>query len=321
MPLTALYCAHGAPELYAIVREGLPEDVLLLTLDSRDPAEYRQKLAQADVVILGAKLDAEAIGMATRLRLVLHQGVGYQDTVDLPAMAARGIRLATTPQGTVRGVAEHTVMLMLAACKHLAFADSELRQGRFHVQALRPRSRQLTGKHIGYVGMGAIGREVAGLLRAFGTTGIYCDPNQALPPEAEQELGLRRGSLDEVLRSCDILTLHVPRTAETRHLIDAKAIAKLQPGSILVNTARGGIVDEVALHAALSSGHILAAGLDVFEAEPLPADHPLARLPNVVLTPHISAGTADAMREKMLTISENLNRFRRGEPLRNEIHL
>ena len=320
MALTVLYTANGTQALYDIVRAGLPSDVELLTLQNRDSAEYLSKLARCDVVILATRLQREAIQAAPRLRLVLHQGVGYQDTVDLAEMRNRNIRLAITPDGTITGVAEHAIMLMLAVYKHLIFADAELRKGNFHVQALRPQSRQLKGRVIGYVGMGSIAQAVAERLRAFGTRGLYADPN-SLGDARERELGLERADLDTVLKKADVLTVHVPLTAGTRGLIGADAMARMQPGSILINTARGGVVDETALHAALVSGHLAGAGLDVFEVEPVRTDNPLCALQNVIMTPHISAGSADALREKMVAISENLARFRAEQPLCNEITL
>src|SRR5690606_23490388 len=135
---------------------------------------------------------------------------------------------------------------------------------------------------------------------------IYVDPAIRLPSDEEARLGLRNGMLDEVLTAADVLTLHVPLTASTRGLIGRNEIARLKPGAIIVNTARGGLIDEAALVEALKSGHVLAAGLDVFESEPPPPGHPLLTLPNVVLTPHISAGTRDAMRQKMQAIFDNI---------------
>jgi phosphoglycerate dehydrogenase-like enzyme len=126
-------------------------------------------------------------------------------------------------------------------------------------------------------------------------------------------------SFDEVLQQADVVTLHVPLTAETRHLIGAAEIAQMKRGAYLINTARGGLIDEAALERALRSGHLAAAALDVFEREPVPADHPLSRLKNVVLTPHISAGTRDALQTKMRALFSNVQRFYRGEPVQNRV--
>jgi phosphoglycerate dehydrogenase-like enzyme len=315
------YNSYATDDVYAVIRETLPVGYELVTLQSDDDAERKAKIRDCDVAICAAyRLSAPLIAAAPKLRLIHHQGVGYHDTIDVEAVKSRGIPLALTPEGTNISVAEHTVMLMLAACRRLPFADSELRAGRFHINALRPVSRELNGMTVGYVGMGRIAQAAAERLKAFTTTGVYFDKFAALPADTEVRLGVSRvETLDALLRQADIVTLHVPLTAETRHLINPQTIAVMKPGAILVNTARGPIVDQTALVAALKSGHLAAAGLDVFETEPLPAESPLTRLTNVVLTPHISAGTRDALKAKMTAIFANIQRFYAGEQLKNQV--
>jgi len=317
------YNSHADEDVYAVIREALPAGFELVTLECDDDAERKIRIRDCEVVICAAyRLSAALIDAAERLRLVHHQGVGYHDTVDVDAVRARGIPLALTPEGTDVSVAEHTVMLMLAACRRLPFADAELRAGRFHINALRAVSRELCGMTIGYVGMGRIAQATAARLKAFATNGVYFDKFATLDDEAAARLGVRKvASLDELLRRADIVTLHVPLTRETRHLIDAGTLAAMKCGAILVNTARGPIVDENALAAALRSGHLAAAGLDVFEEEPLPPTSPLVDLHNVVLTPHVSAGTRDALKAKMTAIAANVRRFYAGEPLANLVRL
>lgn len=313
-----LYLSHAPEDVYALVRDVAGEDFEVRTLARDDDAERCTAITDCEAVICAATpLRRHHLEAAKALRVIHHQGVGWQDTTDWQDIRERGLPLALTPEGTTIGVAEHTILLMLAACKRLSFADAELRRGRWHVNALRADSRELYGKCVGYVGMGRIGQAVADRLKSFGCSGIYADPQIALPREQEARLGLRRASLDELLPAVDVLTIHVPLTADTRGLINARALARMKPGVIVVNTARGGIIDEVALATALSAGHVLAAGLDVFEHEPPKPDNPLLKLPNVVLTPHISAGTRDAMRQKMAAIFANLGRFFRGEPMNN----
>ena len=316
------YLSHATPEVYDIIRSAMPVGLELVTL-ARDSDEERKRLvADCEVIIAAATpLRREVVAAATRLRLVHHQGVGYQDTVDLEALRERRIPLALTPEGTTIGVAEHTILLMLAVCKRLPFADAELRQGRWHINALRPQSRELFGRTVGYLGMGRIGQAVAERLRAFGTTGLYCDDLAPLPAAREAELGIRRVALDELIAGVDVLTLHLPLTKDTRHLIDRARIARMRRGAIVINTARGGLIDEQSLCEALRDGRLGGAGLDVFETEPASADNPLARLPNVVLTPHISAGTRDALQAKMRAVFANIERFFAGETLRNEVKL
>jgi phosphoglycerate dehydrogenase-like enzyme len=309
-----LYLSHASSAVYDIIRRVAPEDCELVTLDADDDAERREKIATCEVVIVAATpLRKPMIDAARSLELVHHQGVGWQDTTDHEALRARGIPLAVTPEGTTVGVAEHTILLMLSALKRLPFADRELREGRFHINALRPVSRELCGLTVGYVGMGRIARAVAARLGAFGTRGVYLAPAVAEMDE------LRRVPLATLLAEADIVTLHVPLTPDTKHMIGARELAAMKPGAYLVNTSRGGLVDEDALAAALASGHLAGAALDVFEQEPMPAGHPLARFENVTLTPHISAGTRDALAAKMRALFANVERFYRGEPLAHRV--
>lgn len=315
------YNSHADDDVYAVIREAMPAGFELVTLDRDDDAQRRARIRDCEVVICAAyHLSAALIDAAAKLRLIHHQGVGYHDTVDVDAVRARGIPLALTPEGTDVSVAEHAVMLMLAACRRLPFADAELRAGRFHINALRPVSRELCGMTIGYVGMGRIAQQTAARLKAFATRGLYFDKFAALPDDAAERLGVRAASsLDEVLRVSDIVTLHVPATAQTRHMVDARTLATMKRGAILINTARGSLIDEDALADALRRGQLAAAGLDVFEREPLATTSPLVGMPNVVLTPHIAAGTRDALRAKMTAIAANIRRFYAGEPLDNQV--
>ena len=316
------YFSYAPENVYEIVREEVPEGFELVTLDSDSDEERRAKIADSEVVIVAAKpMAKEFIEAAPKLKLIHHQGVGYQDTVDVEALRRRGIALALTPAGTTIGVAEHTVLLTLAVCKRLPFADRELRNGRWHINSLRPYSIELCGRTIGYVGMGRIAREVALRFKAFGTKGIYYDRYVKLPEEEEKELALRRLDFDELLKTADVVTLHVPATKETYHLIDSEAFHKMKRAAILINTSRGSIVDEAALCEALKDGVIAGAGLDVFEVEPFQPSNPLAAMDNVVLTPHISAGTRDALKAKMKALFENVVRFFNGEEIENQVPL
>ncbi len=317
------YNSYASDDVYAVIRETLPPGFELVTLENDDDEERKTKIRDCEVVICAAyRLSATLISAATRLKLIHHQGVGYHDTIDIDAVKSRGIPLALTPEGTDISVAEHTVMLMLAACRRLTFADAELRAGRFHINALRPVSRELNGMTVGYIGMGRIAQAVAKRLKAFATHGIYFDRFAVLSDETAERLAVRSvPTLDALLHEADIVTLHVPLTAETRHLINASSIAAMRPGAILINAARGPIVDEQALAEALRQGHLGAAGIDVFEIEPLPTTSLLTKLPNVVLTPHIAAGTRDALKTKMTAIFANVRRFYAGEPLNNLVAL
>lgn len=314
------YFSHAPQNVYEIIREELPPGFELVTLKEDSDDERKEKLADCEVVIVAARpMTAEFVAAAPVLKLLHHQGVGYQDTVDVAALKSRNIALALTPAGTSIGVAEHTLLLALAVCKRLPYADSELRQGRWHINSLRPFSFELHGRTVGYIGMGRIGQETAVRFKAFGTAGIYYDPHVALSPRRQAELGLRRVQFNALLAAADVITLHVPSGDATYHMIDAAALAQMKPNAIVINTSRGSVVDEAALCRALQEGRIAGAGLDVFEQEPFRPENPLAAMPNVVLTPHISAGTRDALKAKMRALFQNVQRFFSGQELENQV--
>jgi len=317
-----LYFSHAPENVYEIIREEVPAGFELISLNDDSDDERKEKLADCEVVIVAARpMTREFVAAAPALKLLHHQGVGYQDTVEVAALKERKIALALTPAGTSIGVAEHTLLLSLAVCKRLPYADSELRQGRWHINSLRPYSFELDGRTVGYIGMGRIGQETAARFKAFGTAGIYYDPHVALSKEREEELGLNRVEFNELLTAADVITLHVPSGEATYHMIDEAALKQMQPSAIVINTARGTVIDEAALCKALQEGRIAGAGLDVFEEEPFRPDNPLAAMFNVVLTPHISAGTRDALKTKMRALFQNVQRFFNGEALENQVDL
>lgn len=316
-----LYWSHAPATVYEVLRRCAAGVAELDTLETGDEAERVERLRDAQALIVAAyPFDASHLAHAPRLALVHHQGVGYHDTVPVQALAARGIRLALTPEGTTVGVAEHTVMLMLAVCKRLSHVDSELRQGRWHINSYRSESRELDGMTVGFVGFGRIGQAAALRLQAFGTRCVFHDPVLTTNPLAGK-LDAQSLSLPQLLAQADIVSLHLPLTTGTRHLIDAAALAQMKRGAMLINASRGGLVDERALFEALASGHLAGAGLDCFEKEPPPPDHPLFGLHNVVLTPHTAAATADALVTKMNALFANLRRWQAGEALHNEVAL
>ena len=318
-PFRIFYNSLGTPTMYEMIRECMGEGMELVTLDTDEDDERRRKIADCDAVIVAAKpITKQMIEAGEKLRLIHHQGVGYQDTVDIEAAHAAGLRLAITPAGTTIGVAEHALLLALGAARRAAYADAELRKGHWLVNALRPVSVELSGKTVGFVGFGRIGQEAAVRFSAFGTKNVYFDPAH---PKTDPRTQAVPKSFDWIVENVDLVSLHLPLTEDSRHIVSRDVIARMKRGAILVNTARGGLVDDKALAQALSSGKLLAAGLDVFENEPISADHPLCGLPNVFLTPHISAGTRDAMRQKMVSLFQNIDRFRCGDSLENEIDL
>jgi phosphoglycerate dehydrogenase-like enzyme len=319
---TILYLSHAPEAMYAMLRAHLAPGLRLVTLAADDDAERFAALSQADAILMGAhRLRADYVAAAPRLALVQHQGVGWHDTVDHRALAARGVRLAINPLGTAETVAEHALMLMLASLRHLGRADAATRRGEWLVNALRPISRNLRGRTVGIVGMGRIGSALAVLLQPFRVRGLYCDPFVTLPEGLEAGLGFTRVDLDTLLAESDVVSLHVPATEATRHMIRAETIARMRPGAFLVNTCRGPVVHTDDLVAALHAGLLAGAGLDVFEPEPLPVGHALYGLDNVTITPHTAAGTRDTMEVKLREAMLNIAGFFATGTLRHEVQL
>jgi len=301
------------PDVMDIVRGELPPGFTLEALSDPSQDEILRLVRDADFLLVATTpLTEEVIAAAPKLRLIQHQGVGY-DNVDVEAAARRGVPVALTPEGTTVGVAEHVILLILALYKHLREADEALRRGRWLQWALRSRSYEIKGKVLGIVGLGRIGQAVARRARAFEVAEILYN-DVARPVRAvERELEVAFCPLDDLLRRADIVTLHAPLNADTRGLIGACELALMREQAVLINTARGALVDEAALVHALKSGAIAGAGLDVFAQEPPSPDCPLLTLSNVVITPHIAAGTRDALKVKMAAAFANLLRVAQGE--------
>ena len=317
-----LYLIKANEDFYDLIRSVMPEDRYeLLTLQDGSAEERRSLLAQAELVIVGgARMSEEDVDAAVNLRLVLHQGVGYHDTVATKNLMERQIRLAVTPQGTSEGVAEHTIMMMLAVGRRLAFCDSELRKGNWHSNTFRSTARQLFGSTVGIVGFGRIGKQVAKRLIGFNAKTIYTDIIE-IEKDIEEELQASRVTLEVLLKESDFVTLHVPLTDATHHLIDKEALDMMKPGATLINCARGPVVSELALIDAMKNRRLGGAGLDVFEIEPPPKPNPFADFENVVLTPHHAPGTRDTMMIKFREIFANADRFFSGDRMENEVSL
>jgi phosphoglycerate dehydrogenase-like enzyme len=303
-PIYELVAAHCPPELRIDFRERGTDEELLERLPGY-------------AYVIGGGLKRRHFEAAPKLRLLQCLGVGY-DGVDIEAARAAGVMVATTPEGTVEGVAEHVVLMILAVNKQLLAADRALRAGQWLVWQLRPTSFMLAGLTVGLLGLGRIGREVARRLKGFAVELVYHDPVPA-PPELEAELGLKRLAFDELLATADIVSVHTPLMAETRGLIGRRALGLMKRDAVLINTSRGGVVDQEALIEALQAGRLRGAGLDVFTPEPLPADSPLLALPQVVLTPHIATGTRQAMAIKAQAQFANVLRVVRGEAPINRV--
>jgi D-3-phosphoglycerate dehydrogenase len=313
IPYRLVYLEPVPPEVEAIVRARIPPSIDLHVRPRDQPVE--EAIVDADFVLVATTpIPAIAIASARRLRLIQHQGVGYDQT-DVAAAASRGIPVATCPAGTTSGVAEHVFLLVLAVYRRLLTADAALRRGEWLQWDLRPTSFELGNKTLGILGFGQIGRRVAELARAFHARVVYFDTVRA-EPEIERLLEATFVSFDDWLSGSDVLSIHVPLTPETRHMIGAAEIRRMKSSAVLINTARGGIVEDLALAAALNDGRLAGAGVDVFGQEPPPVDHPLLSAPRTVLTPHIAAGTRDGLATKveacvinMLRVADGLEPF------------
>lgn len=289
--------------------------------------------AEAEVVspFVGSEVSAVVIAAMPRLRLVATRSTGF-DHIDLEACRARGVAVCNVPDYGDPTVAEHAFALLLAVSRRIVEAAERTRRGDFRVEGLR--GFDLEGRTMGVVGAGRIGRRVIRIARGFGMTALAADPRP--DPAVAAELGFDYVPLEELLRRADVVSLHAPGGPHTRDLISDDAFAAMKPGGVLINTARGGVVNAAALVRALSRGHLAGAGLDVLSEEPLlreeaeifrtdtplPAErlralvaaNALLRLPNVVVTPHIAYDTAEALGRIVGTTLDNIEAFVRSEP-------
>lgn len=244
---------------------------------------------------------------------VVRYGIGV-DNIDLEAARELGVAVANVPDYCIDEVADHTVMLLLALLRKLPALEHELRSGGWGGIAVARPLPALRNITVGLFGLGRIGRAVLARLKPFGCRFVGYDP--ALSGAAAAELDVELLDRAEVLRRADALTLHLPLTSQTQHMIDAAALELMKPNAVIVNTARGGLIDADALAAALHAGQIGGAGLDVFSVEPLPADSPLRNTPRLILTPHMSWYSDEAIVRLQTMAAEEAARALRGEPLR-----
>ncbi|ALM84065.1 hydroxyacid dehydrogenase [Bordetella sp. N] len=254
-------------------------------------------------------LDAQAIAACPTLKVVSKHGVGVSN-IDVAACTERGIPVYMTPGANAQSVAEMTLGLLFAAARRINWMDGELRAGRW---SRAQDGLELQGRALGLVGFGQIGQRVARVCQALGMRVHAYDPalRGGASPVPEVKVW---DTLDEMLPHCNVLSLHVPLNAHTRNLLDGARLARLPKGAILLNTARGEVVDEAALIASLQSGHLYAAGLDTMAVEPLPAGSPLTQLRNIVLTPHVGGSTPAALAGMAAGAARNVLGWLRGEP-------
>lgn len=252
-----------------------------------DPATLLQTIPPFEVLAVrsSTKVNKAVLEAAENLKLIVRAGVGL-DNIDVAAAEAQGIQIENTPHATTVTVAEHTMALMLSLVRHIPQAHGSLQKGEWNRKAFQ--GSELRGKTLGIIGFGRIGQEVAKRAKAFGMTVIANDHNADSEVAAALEIDLV--PLKRLLAESDIVSLHLPLLPETKHLIDKTTLQQMKKGSYMINAARGGIVDEPALAAAIESGHIAGAAFDVFETEP-PGNNPLLKLKQVVAVPHLGAST------------------------------
>jgi D-3-phosphoglycerate dehydrogenase len=298
-------------DMHQAGKDVLAEKAELVMATSLNEDDLIEQVKEVDAIVIRANgaVSARLMDAAPKLKVVGRHGVGV-DAIDLTAARERGIVVCNTPDANLESVAEQAVGFMITLSKQILRADQAARQGRWDVR-YEYIGQELFGRTLGLVGMGRIGSRVAEIChRAFQMPVLYYDV--VAYPEIENKLQAKKEDLEEVLKGSDYVSVHVPLLPATKGLIGKEQLAMMKKGSILINTARGAIVDEVALLDALQSGHLAGAGMDVFTVEPAPADHPLFQLENVVLTPHMAAHTDDALKA-MSMVGLDIIRVLEGE--------
>jgi D-3-phosphoglycerate dehydrogenase / 2-oxoglutarate reductase len=270
--------------------EALGDQVEVRWVDGPDREKLLAAVPEADALLVrsATTVDAEVLSAAPKLKIVARAGVGL-DNVDVGTATERGVLVVNAPTSNIHSAAEHALALLLSAARQIPAADASLREHAWKRSSFS--GTEIFGKTVGIVGLGRIGQLVAQRLAAFGAHIVAYDPYVSSARAAQ--LGIELLTLDQLLARADFISVHLPKTPETAGLIDKEALAKTKPGVIIVNAARGGLVDEAALAEAVTSGHVRAAGIDVFGSEPC-TDSPLFDLPQVVVTPHLGASTEEA---------------------------
>ena len=273
------------------------------------PEQLSEKIADYEIVIVRSrtKLTKELIEKTTKCKIIARVGVGL-DNIDLEAAKAKKIRVINAVEGAMNAVAELVIGVMLSFARQITTADSGIRNGKWLKKELQ--GTELRGKYLGIVGLGNIGKRLARLARGFNMNIIGFD---IIPIDKEfsREVGLVKTDLDTLLSSSDYVSLHVPLTKDTHHQINAEKLSKMKKTACIINTSRGGVIDEDALYEAIKNGNLGGAALDVFEKEPA-TDNKLATLPNVICTPHIGAQTKEAQSLAANVIAEKIIQILRG---------
>ncbi len=282
------------------------------------PADLMDRIADAEGLVIrsGTKVTREVLERAGKLRVIGRAGIGV-DNVDVPAATERGIVVVNTPAGNNVTTAEHAIALLVSLARHIPQATASMKAGKWEKTAFT--GMELSNRTLGVLGLGNIGRVVAQLAQGLGMRVIAYDPH--LPDEIAAKMDVELLGLDELFSRADAITVHVPKTKETTGLLGAHAFAKCKRGVLVVNAARGGIVDEAALLVALESGQVAGAALDVFEKEPPASDHPLVQHPKVICTPHLGASTEQAQLNVAIQVAEQVRDYLLEGEIRNGINV
>ncbi|WP_199439175.1 phosphoglycerate dehydrogenase [Umezawaea beigongshangensis] len=298
-----------AEKLAPSVLDVFGDEVEVRHVDGTDRPALLEAVAEADALLVrsATKVDAEVLGATTRLKVVARAGVGL-DNVEVPAATQRGVMVVNAPTSNIVSAAEHAVALLLSVARQVPAANASLQSGEWKRSSFN--GVEVLGKTVGVVGLGKIGQLFAARLAAFGVTLIAYDPYVA--PARAAQLGIELVSLDELLERADFVSIHLPKTPETKGLIGAEQLAKAKRGIIVVNAARGGLIDEAALAEAVRSGQVGGAGIDVFVTEPTTSS-PLFGVPGVVVTPHLGASTSEAQDRAGTDVARSVLLALRGE--------
>lgn len=288
-----------------------PHGIRIEAVDMDDDEAFDRLAPRADAVLhLRGLLDARRIDMLTRCRIIAHYGTGT-DRLDVAAATRRGIWVTSGPRYAVDEVSSHAVGLLLAVARKLVAADRAVREGRWHIAPLVPVHR-IAGKRLGLLGFGNIARATARKARALGLEVVACDTY--LTPSVFLAEGVTQVDFSTCLATSDFLSVHLPLTPETQGLLSRDAFEKIRQGAILINTSRGGVIDEAALLDALRSGRLAGAGLDVFAQEPLPTDHPLLQLPSVTVSGHVAFYSEESIEQMQRDAAEQVLCALQGTP-------
>ena len=311
-----VYFTSQNPAVSRILLEYAPADfeIVVHPIDTDDEKKI-SLVGDADFLLLfPGRLSGAVLKAAKKVKLIQLVSAGF-DELDLELCRKLGIQVANNGGTNAQDVAEHTVALILGVYRRLVDLDKFARTNRWDELEIRLSTHTISGKTVGIIGLGHIGRQVARLLRGFGAYLIYNDVEEA-QPELERELRISRLGLVELLQTSDIVTLHVPLTEQTRHLIGRRELSHMKTTALLINPCRGQVIDEQALTSILKVNRIMGAGLDVLEEEPPDITHPLLSLENVLITPHVAGVTLDTWRRRSEIIYQNMQRVWEGnDPL------